>query len=61
MELTGIWLSFLDVPAEYTAEFNRWYDLDHMPSHVARPDIVSGHRYVATTNCASSMACRPAN
>jgi hypothetical protein len=49
MELTGIWLSFLDVPAQYTAEFNRWYDLDHLASHVARPDIVSGHRYVATT------------
>jgi hypothetical protein len=40
-------LATLDIPAEYTAEYNRWYDLDHMPEHVAKPDVLAGRRYVA--------------
>jgi hypothetical protein len=31
----GMMLALLDIPAEYTEEYNRWYDLDHMPEHVA--------------------------
>ena len=41
-------LAFLDIPAEYTQEYNRWYDLDHLPEHVAKADVVAGRRYVAT-------------
>ena len=40
-------LAFLDIPAEYTQEYNRWYDLDHLPEHVAKADVVAGRRYVA--------------
>jgi hypothetical protein len=48
MEINGIQLAFLDIPAEYTQEYNRWYDLDHMPEHVSKADVVMGRRYVAT-------------
>jgi hypothetical protein len=47
MEINGLHLAFLDIPPEYTQEYNRWYDLDHMPEHVAKADVVMGRRYVA--------------
>lgn len=47
MEINGLQLAFLDIPPEYTQEYNRWYDLDHMPEHVAKDDVVMGRRYVA--------------
>ncbi|EFC82611.1 hypothetical protein FrEUN1fDRAFT_4256 [Parafrankia sp. EUN1f] len=40
-------LALLEIPAEFTAEYNRWYDLDHMPEHLAKPDVLAGRRYVA--------------
>jgi hypothetical protein len=48
MKVTGIMLSMLDIPAEYAADFNRWYDLDHMPEHLTRINVIFGRRYVAT-------------
>jgi len=47
MEINGIQLVFLDMPAEYTEDYNRWYDLDHMPEHVSKADVIMGRRYVA--------------
>lgn len=47
MEITGIKLALLDIPAELTEEYNRWYDLDHLPEHVSKGDVVAGRRYVA--------------
>jgi len=47
MEITGISLSLLEMPAEYTQEYNRWHDLDHVVEHLARPGVVAGRRYVA--------------
>jgi hypothetical protein len=48
MKLQGIMLSMIDIPPEVTEEYNRWYDLDHMPEHVSKRDVASGRRYVAT-------------
>ena len=48
MQITGLTLALLDIPAGATQEFNRWYDLDHLPEHVAKRDVVMGRRYVAT-------------
>ena len=42
MEIDGIALTFLDIPAELTQEYNRWYDLDHMPEHVSKADVLMG-------------------
>jgi hypothetical protein len=47
VEISGISLTFLDIPASLTQEYNRWYDLDHMPEHVSKADVVMGRRYVA--------------
>lgn len=41
-------LALLDIPAAYTEEYNRWYDLDHLPEHVSKGDVLAGRRYVAT-------------
>jgi hypothetical protein len=49
MQVTGILLALLDMPPEHAEAYNRWYDLDHMPEHVAKDDILYGRRYVATT------------
>lgn len=48
MEINAIQLTFLDIPKELTQEYNRWYDLDHMPEHVAKGDVLMGRRYVST-------------
>ena len=40
-------LALLDIGPEYTEEYNRWYDLDHLPEHVSKADVLSGRRYVA--------------
>jgi len=60
MRIDGFQLAFLDIPAEYTAEFNRWYDLDHMPEHVSKPDVVMGRRYVATSTTRALPMVQPA-
>jgi hypothetical protein len=46
VEINAISLTFLDISAELTQEYNRWYDLDHMPEHVSKADVVMGRRYV---------------
>ncbi|OHV42132.1 hypothetical protein BBK14_10915 [Parafrankia soli] len=47
MEIDGMMLALLEIPAECTVEYNRWYDLDHMPEHLAKSDVLLGRRYVA--------------
>ncbi len=40
-------LALLDIPAWCTEEYNRWYDLDHLPEHVSKKDVLMARRYVA--------------
>lgn len=40
-------LALIDVPPDRTAEYNRWYDFDHLPEHASKPDVIVGRRYVA--------------
>jgi hypothetical protein len=47
VQIDGLQLTFLDIPAELTQEYNRWYDLDHMPEHVSKADVLTAKRYVA--------------
>lgn len=47
MQVTGILLALLDIPREFAEEYNRWYDLDHLPEHVSKPDVLQATRYVA--------------
>ncbi len=40
-------LALLDIGPELTEEYNRWYDLDHLPEHISKADVLTGRRYVA--------------
>lgn len=44
---TGLLMVWTDVDAEHEAEFNRWYDEEHMKRLAAVPGFLSGGRYVA--------------
>lgn len=48
MEASGIILAALDCDLDAAADWNRWYDLEHIPPNVALDGILSGRRYVAT-------------
>src|SRR6516165_5839723 len=47
MEANGMMLALLDIPAWCTEEYNRWYDLDHLPEHISKGDVLTARRYVA--------------
>jgi antibiotic biosynthesis monooxygenase (ABM) superfamily enzyme len=44
---TGLLVVWTDVAPEYEAEFNRWYDNEHIPQLVGIPGFLSGRRYQA--------------
>ncbi len=60
MQVTGILLALLHMPADLGEGYNRWYDLDHMPEHVAKDDVLYGRRYVATESLQQSAGVEPA-
>ncbi len=37
-----------EVDAAIEAEWNKWYDVDHLPAALACPGVLSGKRYVAS-------------
>jgi hypothetical protein len=60
VEINAIMLALLAIPAEYTQEYNRWYDLDHLPEHVSKADVLMGRRYVATRELREAPGIQPA-
>ena len=48
MQATGIIFAGLDCDADSIDEWNRWYDLEHVPPNVSMPGVMLGRRYVAT-------------
>ena len=44
---TGLLMLWTDVDAEHEAEFNRWYDEEHIANLMAVPGFLSAGRYVA--------------
>jgi hypothetical protein len=48
MRVDGISVSFIDIPHDQGVGFNQWYDLDHLPMHISKPDVLGARRYVAT-------------
>jgi hypothetical protein len=48
MDATGIIFAGLDCDADSIEEWNRWYDLEHVPPNVSMPGVMLGRRYVAT-------------
>jgi hypothetical protein len=63
MRVDAITIALLDVRSDHR-HFNRWYDLDHLPEHVSKADVVAGQRYVATgqtRRCPGVVAGAPTN
>lgn len=48
MEIKAVSLGFTDCDQDFVQEFNRWYDLDHVPENIALPSILTARRYIAT-------------
>jgi hypothetical protein len=44
---TGLLVVWTDVVPEYEAEFNAWYDQEHIPQLLGVPGFVTGRRYQA--------------
>ena len=40
-------LTSMDIDAEHEAEFNRWYDREHLEERVAIPGFIEARRYIA--------------
>lgn len=47
MDVSGIIFASVDCDADAVEDWNRWYDLEHLPPNIALPGIMSGRRYVA--------------
>ena len=47
MDVSGIIFASIDCDADAIEDWNRWYDLEHLPPNIALPGIMSGKRYVA--------------
>ena len=47
MDVSGIIFASIDCDADAVEDWNRWYDLEHLPPNIALPGIMSGKRYVA--------------
>lgn len=48
MDVSGIIFAAVDVDHDAIEDWNRWYDLEHLPPNVALEGITTGRRYVAT-------------
>ena len=44
---TGLLMVWTDIDAEFEAEFNRWYDTEHVPHLLQVPGFLSAGRYAA--------------
>jgi hypothetical protein len=47
VDVSGIIFASVDCDADAIEDWNRWYDLEHLPPNIALAGIMSGKRYVA--------------
>lgn len=59
MQPTGIIFAALDCDVDSIEEWNRWYDLEHVPPNVAMPGVMLGRRYVAPPQLHESRRTLP--
>jgi hypothetical protein len=43
----GLLLVMIDIDPEHEAEFDAWYEKEHLPERLACPGFLTGRRYVA--------------
>ena len=58
---TGIILAVLDCDLDSVEQWNRWYDLEHVPPNMALPGVMSGRRYVAPPELHGVRVAAPAS
>lgn len=56
MRGTGLLMAWTDIDAQYEAEFNEWYDKEHMNRLLSIPGFLSGGRYVALRGAPKYLA-----
>lgn len=65
-EAQGLLVSAMNVAPEFDAEFNEWYDTEHLPRLAQIPGVLAarrytspgaGHKYVSTYHLASTEIC----
>lgn len=53
----GLLMVYVDVPAALEAEFNRWYNEEHIPERLSIPGVLDAARYVAVRGGPKYLAC----
>lgn len=53
----GLLMVYCDVPAAHDAEFNRWYNEEHIPERLAIPGVLNAARYKAVAGGPAYLAC----
>ena len=54
---TGLLMVYTDVAAEVEEEFNRWYNVEHIPERLSIPGVLNAARYVAVQGGPKHLAC----
>jgi hypothetical protein len=54
---TALLMVWADVPAEKEAEFNRWYNEEHLAERLSVPGFLSAARYEAVKGAPRHLAC----
>ncbi len=54
---TGLLMVWVDVPADKEAEFNRWYNEEHLPELLAIPGVLNAARYESVRSGPRHLAC----
>ena len=52
----GLLINAMNVPAEHEADFNAWYDKEHIPALRAVPGVLSARRFRATVGAPKYVA-----
>ena len=58
---TGIIFAVLDCDADSIEQWNRWYDLEHIPPNVWLPGVMLGRRYVSPPDLHDLRVVDPAS
>jgi hypothetical protein len=53
----GLLMVLCEVPAEHDAEFNRWYNEEHIPERLSIPGVLNAARYEAVAGGPRYLAC----
>ncbi len=53
----GLLMVYSEVPAEHDAEYNRWYNEEHIPERLSIPGVLNAARYEAVAGGPKYLAC----